>query len=365
MNIPFLDLKRQYINIKDEVNSAVMDVVESGRYIGGDKLDSFEKNVASYLGVKHAIGVSSGTDALLASLMAIGIGNGDEVITSPFTFIATAEVISFLGAKPVFVDIEEESFNINPDLIEEKITEKTRAIVPVHLFGQMAEMGKIMEIADRYNIPVIEDAAQAIGATYNGKYACSFGKAGCLSFFPSKNLGGFGDGGMVCTNDDEMAKAIRVIKEHGSEKRYHHSRIGFNGRLDSIQAAVLDVKLNYLEDWAEKRIQNAEYYTERLKDYVKTPTIVVNGRHVFNQYSIVVKERDKLVDFLAENGIPTVIYYPVPLHLQEVFRSYGYREGDFPVAEKISKMILSLPIFPELYDSEKEYIADKIIEFYK
>jgi len=364
MNIPFLDLKRQYQSIKEEIDGVVREVVESGRYIGGEKIENFEKNIAKYIGVKHAIGVSSGTDALLVSLMAIGVGQGDEVITSPFTFIATAEVISFLGAKPVFIDINEESFNIDAAFIEGKITSKTKAIIPVHLFGQMAEMDKIIEIAERHGLRVIEDAAQSIGATFNGKSACSFGDIGCLSFFPSKNLGAFGDGGMVCTNDDEIAITIRELKEHGSAERYHHSKIGLNGRLDTIQAAILDVKLRHLDNWIKKRNENANYYNDNLKDYLKVPVKKIDGIHVYNQYSVLGEKRDELIKFLSSKGIPTAIYYPIPLHLQPVFSNLGYKKGDFPVAEKVSDKVFSLPIFPELYPEEKEYIIESIKEFY-
>ena len=265
----------------------------------------------------------------------------------------------------MFVDIDEKSFNIDPDKIEERITDRTKAIVPVHLFGQMADMDRIMEIARRHGIAVVEDAAQAIGATYKDKMACSIGDIGCLSFFPSKNLGAFGDGGMVCTNDESISKKVRMIREHGSEKKYYHKRIGFNGRLDSIQAAILDVKLHYLDRWAESRINNAKFYNDRLSDYVKIPSVTVEGKHVYNQYSVLTDKRDELIAFLNSRGVPTAVYYPVPLHLQEVFRMYGYKEGDFPVAEKISLSILSLPIFPELYQEEKEYIVESIAEFSK
>lgn len=365
MQIPFLDLKRQYQSIKEEIDQVVREVVESGRYIGGEKIENFEKNIARYVSVKHAIGVSSGTDALLASLMAIDVKPGDEIITSPFTFIATAEVISFLGAKPVFIDIEEDSFNINPNLVEESITSKTKAIIPVHLFGQMANMDSINEIAKRYNLRVIEDAAQSIGATYNGKMACSIGDVGCLSFFPSKNLGAFGDGGMVCTNDDGIAKSVIELKEHGSSERYHHTRIGFNGRLDAIQAAILDVKLKYLDKWIKRRIENAAYYNNKLKEYLKVPVKKVNGTHVYNQYSVLSDLRNDLVRYLSSKGISTAIYYPIPLHLQPVFSRLGYKKGDFPVAEEVSETIFSLPIFPELYSEEKDYIIDYIREFYE
>jgi len=365
MKISFLDLKRQYTRIKPEIETAVKKVMESGIYIGGEEVVSLEKEMADYTGVKYAISISSGTDALLACLMAIGVKQGDEVITSPFTFIATAEVVSFLGAKPVFVDIEEQTFNIDPLQIEKNITEKTRCIIPVHLFGHMADMEKIMDVARRYGIPVIEDAAQAIGASLNGKKACAFGDAGCLSFFPSKNLGAFGDGGMVLTDNQEFASRIRIIKEHGSSRRYFHTTVGFNGRLDALQAAILRVKLRYLDRWAEMRRNNAFYYNQNLGKYVKIPVAKEGYGHVYNQYSICTKKRDELVDYLSKRGIPTAIYYPLPLHLQKVFMKEGYREGDFPVSERISRNIVSLPVFPELDEEEREYITESIISFFK
>jgi len=365
MKIPFLDLKRQYRKIKPEIEVAVREVMESGIYIGGDEVASFEKEMAEYTGVKYAISISSGTDALLACLMALGVNQGDEVITSPFTFIATAEVISFLGAKPVFVDIEEDTFNIDPLKIEKNITERTKCIIPVHLFGQMADMEKIMEVVEKYGIPVVEDAAQAVGSSINGKKSCTFGNAGCLSFFPSKNLGAFGDGGMILTNDQELASRIRIIKEHGSSRRYYHSTLGFNGRLDAIQAAILRVKLRYLDSWSEMRRKNADYYNQKLSKHVKVPLQKDGYLHVYNQYSICTENRDELVNYLRESGIPTAIYYPLPLHLQNVFQKAGYREGDFPVSEKISKNIVSLPVFPELNEEEREYIAETIVSFFK
>ncbi|MGQ9615291.1 MAG: DegT/DnrJ/EryC1/StrS family aminotransferase [Spirochaetota bacterium] len=363
MKIPFLDLKRQYGMIKDEIDDALERVVSSGIYIGGEEVSSFEKEVAGYVSVKHAVGVSSGTDALLATLMALGVGRDDEVITTPFTFIATAEVISFLGAKPVFVDIDEKTFNIDTERLEKAINKKTKGIIPVHLFGQMAEMEKIKGIAEEHGLWVVEDAAQSIGAMLNGKMACSFGDAGCLSFFPSKNLGGFGDGGLVLTNDERIAFRVRIIKEHGSEKRYHHSVIGINGRLDAIQAAILRVKLRHLEGWIEKRIEHARIYNEGLKGLVSVPETKDGYRHVFNQYCILTDRRDELAKFLNERGIPTAIYYPIPLHLQPVFAYLGYREGHFPVSESVSRQILALPIFPELTTEEQNYIIESIRAF--
>jgi len=365
MKIPFLDLTRQYIKIKEEIDDALMRAIRSGIYIGGDEVKKVEGDIADYTSVKYGISTSSGTDALIATLMSIGIKDGDEIITTPFTFIATAEVISFLKAKPVFVDIEEKTFNINPELIENKITEKTKCILPVHIFGQIADMDKINSIAKKHNLKVVEDACQAVGASIKGRKACSFGDAGCLSFFPSKNLGAFGDGGMVLTNNKNIADKVSIIKDHGSEKRYHHSVPGFNGRLDAIQAAILRVKLKHLDSWNEQRRKNAQYYNDLLKDYVKVPSIRDGYYHIYHQYSILVDKREKLIDFLRNRGIPTAVYYPIPLHLQEVFRYLGYKEGDFPVSEKVSKDILSLPIFPELKEEERQYIAESILKFFK
>jgi UDP-2-acetamido-2-deoxy-ribo-hexuluronate aminotransferase len=373
MAISFLDLKTQYALMKDEVDEAVGRVVRSGVYIGGEEVSKFEEELASYNGVRHAVSMSSGTDALLAALMAIGVGPGDEVITSPFTFIATAEVVMLLGARPVFADIEEGSFNIDPELIEKRITERTKCIIPVHLFGLMADMDRIGSIARHHNLRVIEDAAQAVGA-YMGppegmpgarRKACTFGDAGCLSFFPSKNLGAFGDGGMLLTNDDEIARKARMIKDHGSEKRYYHAALGFNGRLDSIQAAVLRVKLKNLDRWAALREKNARYYNSRLSRYTTVPRWNDACGHVFNQYSILTDGRDELVEHLKARGVPTAIYYPVPLHLQEVFFPLDYRQGDFPVAERVSGRILSLPVYPELPEEERAVVADSVVAFFE
>jgi len=362
--VKLLDLTRQYEKIGEEIEGAALRVLRSGRYIGGEEVSSFEHEVAEYCGVKYAVGVSSGTDALLLSLMGIGVKAGDEVITSPFTFIATAETCLLLGAKPVFVDVDYETFNINPDLIEEKVTEKTKAIVPVHLFGQMADMDPILKIAKKYNIAVIEDAAQSIGASINGSPACSWGDMGCLSFFPSKNLGCCGDGGMVLTNNEELAKKIRMLREHGSEKKYHHTLVGTNARLDALQAAILRVKLKHVNEWAEARRRNAEFYNKNLTDRVGKPVEKNGFYHVYNQYTIVTDYRDELVRYLDEKGIQSAIYYPVALHLQEVFGSLGYREGDFPVSEELSRKVLSLPIYPELTPEEQEYVVSAVNEFF-
>jgi dTDP-4-amino-4,6-dideoxygalactose transaminase len=365
MNIPFLDLTKQYRAMKKDIDGAILGGVASGRYIGGDEVRNLEEEIAQYSGARHGISVSSGTDALLASLIALGVGEGDEVITSTFTFIASAEVISLLRARPVFVDIEKDTFNLDPDLIEPKITERTRCIMPVHLFGHMANIEKVLRIAKKYKLGVIEDAAQAIGSACNGRRAGSFGDTGCFSFFPSKNLGAFGDGGFVLTNDSDVAHKIAMIKEHGSEKRYHHSIVGINGRLDTIQAAILRIKLKYLDHWAEKRREHAAYYNERLKEHVTVPVSHEGYYHVFNQYSILTKRRDELISHLASKGVPTAVYYPIPLHLQKVFSYLGYREGDFPTSEGFCKEIVSLPVFPELTENEREYIADSVVSFYQ
>jgi dTDP-4-amino-4,6-dideoxygalactose transaminase len=364
MVLPFFDLKRQYKNYRQEIDEAVGRVVESGMYIGGDEVVQFEHEMAAHAGVGYAVGVSSGTDALLAALMALCVGEGDEVITSPFTFIATAEVVAFLGAKPVFVDVEPYTFNLDPELLEHRITERTKCIVPVHLFGHMADMRRIGDIAKRHDIPVMEDAAQAIGAAIGNKRACSFGISGCLSFFPSKNLGAFGDGGMVLTNSEEVAHNIRVIKEHGSAVRYHHAQIGFNGRLDALQAAVLRVKLSHLDHMAQLRREHAARYNENLSSHVTIPMLRDGYTHVYNQYSILTDRRDELADYLRERGIPTAIYYPIALHMQEVFSNLGHRRGDFPVAESLCDRILSLPIFPEMTVKEQDSVIDGIVSFF-
>jgi dTDP-4-amino-4,6-dideoxygalactose transaminase len=365
MNIQFLDLTRQYKALKREIDPAIAGVVSSGRYIGGEEVALFEKELAAYTGVRFGVSMASGTDALLACLMAMGVTQGDEVITTPFTFIATAEVVALLGARPVFVDVEKDTFNMDPDLLESRITDKTKCIIPVHIFGHTADMDKILAVARRNNLRVLEDSAQAVGAAYNGRKACAFGDAGCLSFYPSKNLGAYGDGGMVLTDDEGIARKVAMIKEHGSEKKYSHSFVGFNGRLDTLQAAILRVKLRHLDEWNERRRADAFYYNEVLKSVVAVPVQREGYRHVFHQYSILTDRRDELIEYLGQRGIPTVIYYPVPLHLQNVFSYLGYKAGDFPVVEEASKNILSLPIYPELTESEKKYIAEETRGFFE
>ncbi len=363
MQVPLLDLVSQYKTIKDDVLKQINEVLDTQRCIGGPKVDELECAIAGLSGCKYAVGVSSGTDALLASLMSLGIGSGDEVITTPFTFFATAGSIARVGATPVFVDIDPQTYNINPALIEAAITDKTRAIMPVHLFGQLADMDPIMQIAAQHGLAVIEDAAQAISATYKGRTAGSIGTCGCFSFFPSKNLGGIGDGGMVVTNDERLYHQLFIMRNHGSEPKYYHKCIGGNFRLDPIQAAALLVKLPLLDAWSEGRRQNAAYYTERFNDSpVVTPTIRPECVSIFNQYVIRVPRRDAVVEHLRKNNIGCEIYYPVPLHLQECFAYLGKGPGSFAESEKAAKGVLALPIYPELTDAMKDYVVKTVLE---
>jgi len=386
----FLDLKAQYKLIKKEIDSAIKRVLESGRFIGGEEVEKFEKEVVKFCGTKYAIGVNSGTDALFLSLKALGVGKGDEVITTPFTFIATAEVIANLGAKPVFVDIDPKTFNINPEKLLKKLNElkrlnklkKLKAMIPVYLFGQMADMSRIMAMARKYKLYVIEDAAQAIGATIKLKIkneklkimkAGAVGDCGCLSFFPSKNLGAYGDGGMVVTDNKELADKIRLLRNHGSspKEKYLNLVLGTNSRLDTIQAAILRVKLKYLSKWSKERAKKAEYYTYQLNQLNQsnqfiTPYIAPDRTHIFHQYTIRVdgKLRTKLIKHLSKEGIPTMIYYSLPLHLQPAFRYLSHKKGDFPESEKVAKEVLSLPVYPELSRKSQDFVIKKIKEFF-
>ncbi|MHC4425378.1 MAG: DegT/DnrJ/EryC1/StrS family aminotransferase [Planctomycetota bacterium] len=365
MQVPLLDLKAQYAAIRDEVIQAISDVCESQAFALGPAVAEFEENIAAYCDSKYAIGVSSGTDALLVSLMALEVKPGDEVITTPFSFFATAGCIVRVGATPVFVDVDPDSYNIDPSGVEEKVTEKTRAIIPVHLFGQIAQMKAITEIAQRHNLAVIEDAAQAIGASRDGVKAGNFGDCGCFSFYPTKNLGGFGDGGLVTTNAEELAGKIKALRDHGQDPRYFYKVIGGNFRLDGIQGAVLNVKLRYLDDWNEKRRQNAALYDSIFADSpVKTPKIDTNNLSIYHQYTLTVPERDRLQKFLTEKQIGSAVFYPKPLHLQDCFRELGYRQGDMPVAERVCDEVLSLPVYPELLPDQIECVAKTILEFY-
>ena len=367
--VPLLDLKAQYATIRGEVNAAVLRVLESQHFILGPEVEALEEEVAAYSQCKYGIGVSSGTDALLVALMAIDIRPGDEVITTPYTFFATAGSIVRLGAKPVFVDIDPLSYNIDHTKIEAVITKRTRAIMPVHLFGQMAEMDPIMAIANRYNLYVIEDAAQAIGAEYKGRRAGSIGHLGCLSFFPSKNLGGIGDGGMVITNDPKLTDKIKLLRGHGAHPKYYHSIIGGNFRLDAIQAAVLRVKLKYLDRWTTRRQQNAQHYRELfaqagLEDIV-LPVELDGCRHIYNQFVIYYSQRDDLMAYLKGKKTGCEVYYPVPMHMQECFANLGYTIGDFLVSEDAAQKTLAMPIYPELCTNMLSAVVDSIAIFHR
>jgi dTDP-4-amino-4,6-dideoxygalactose transaminase len=370
LQFPFLDLRAQYRQIKPEIDAAVARVLESQYFILSPEVQEFEQALARYVGAKHGIGCASGTDALMLALMALGVGEGDEVITVPFTFVATAGPITLLGAKPVFVDIEPDTFNIDVSRIDAAITPRTKAVIPVDLFGLMAPLPEVEAIAEKHGIAVIEDAAQAIGAKLNGKMAGSFGAFGCFSFFPSKNLGAAGDGGLITTNSEELAQKLKKIRVHGSPRRYEYEVQGVNSRLDSIQAAVLSVKLNYLDSWAEARRRNAARYShlfERagLLGCIKTPVEPKDYHHIFNQYTIRVSRRDELRTYLAEKGIPSEIYYPYPLHLQKAFRELGYKAGDLPESERAAQEVLSLPIYPEIGEENQRAVVEAIASFFR
>jgi dTDP-4-amino-4,6-dideoxygalactose transaminase len=371
MTIPMTDLKAQYASIKHEVDAAIRQVIKSGRFILGTEVEAFEEEVASYCGVKFAVGVASGTDALILSLLACGVKPGDEVITTPFTFIATAEAITQCGAVPVFVDINEQTYNIDTTQIESEINSRTRAILPVHLYGQPAEMEDILELCNRYNLKLIEDCAQALGAEYKGKKVGSIGDAGCFSFFPAKNLGAYGDGGMVVTNDAQIAEEVRILRQHGSRTSYYHIIPGFNSRLDALQAAILRVKLKYLDDWNSLRRQKASLYTQLLSeiDGIEPPYIAELVKPSANYYTIRLRnhsiERNKLREHLSSKGIDTAVYYPLSLHLQEAYVSLGYRPGDFPESELAQEQVLSLPMFPELTEEQIEEAVSQVGSFLK
>ncbi|MCX8034369.1 MAG: DegT/DnrJ/EryC1/StrS family aminotransferase [Thermodesulfovibrio sp.] len=358
---PFIDLKAQYVNIKEEILECINEILESSHYILGENVKNFEEEVKTYLGVKEAVGVASGTDALHLALRALNIGKGDEVITTPFTFFATIEAIVYVGAKPVFVDIEEETYNIDPYKIEEKITPNTKAIIAVHIFGCPANMEKINEIAKKYGLKVIEDAAQAFGAKIKDIKIGSLADIGCFSFYPSKNLGCFGDGGMIVTNSVDLAEKIRILRNHGSPGRYIHDTIGLNSRLDEIQAGILRVKMKYIDQYNELRRKKAAIYTNFLNDIVITPKEPLNAYHVYHLYSIRSKERDRIKEMLYNHGFPSVVYYPIPMHLQGALKFLGYKEGDFPITEAVSKEILSLPLYPELPEEEVFQISQIIM----
>jgi dTDP-4-amino-4,6-dideoxygalactose transaminase len=369
-SFPFLDLKAQFSPIREEIMAAVTRVLESQHFILGPEVSAFEQEAASYLGCKYAVGCASGSDALMLALMALGIGQGDEVITVPFTFVATAGSIARLGATPVFVDIDGDTYNIDPAALEAAITLRTKAIMPVHLFGLAAEMDRILEVARRHGLPVIEDAAQAIGAEYKGKKVGNFGVMSCFSFFPSKNLGGAGDGGLITTDDAQLAQRLKLLRTHGSRSKYEYEILGVNSRLDAIQAAILRIKLTYLDDWTEGRRRNAVRYRELASQFgldarIGLPAELVGYKHVYNQFTIRAKQRDDLREFLSSNGIPTEIYYPFPLHLQPAFAGLDYKPRSMPTSETASVEVLSLPIFPELSGEQQESIMSSISEFFE
>ena len=386
--VPLLDLQAQYNTIRDEVRRAVDRVFDSQQFVLGAEVQALEEEVARYSQTKFAIGCASGSDALLLALMSSGITAGDEVITSPYSFFATAGAIARLGARPVFVDIEERTFNLNPSLVAATITERTKAIVPVHLYGQCAEMDPLIEIArsadiavggapasvtgsHSHDIPIIEDAAQAIGAEDRGRRAGSMGAIGCFSFYPSKNLGGAGDGGMLTTNDLDHARRLHMLRVHGEETKYHHKVVGINSRLDALQAAVLRAKFPHLDEWTTGRQRKAQQYElmfldAGLSEQVEVPFVRRNARHIFHQFVVRVRDgrRDALRQHLRDRGVGTDVYYPVPLHLQECFAYLGYQEGDFPVAEQAAKETLALPVYPELTDEQQDYVVNTMAKFF-
>lgn len=367
VTVPLLDLEAQYRPIRDELLAAVTKVCDSQRFILGPEVEALERELARALGVAHAVTVSSGTDAILATLMAFGIGPGDEVITPTYSFFATAGCVARLGATPKLVEIDPVTFNVDPESVRAAIGPKTKAIIPVHLYGQMADMGVVLQIADEHGILVIEDACQAIGAEYEGRQAGSMGAAGCFSFFPSKNLGAFGDAGLVTTNSDTLAKELRLLRNHGAEPKYFHKRIGGNFRLDALQAAVLRVKLPYLNEWTEGRRTNARRYDELfaaagLTSRIVLPTEMPGYRHIFNQYVVRVPDRDRVRTHLTEHGIGTEIYYPVPFHLQECFASLGHARGDFPHSEAAADSTLALPIYGELRLDQQQAVVQALAE---
>jgi dTDP-4-amino-4,6-dideoxygalactose transaminase len=362
MKVPLVDLKRQYARIKTEIKEAIDNVLESGEYMLGENVRKFEEEFANYCGVKYGVGVNSGTDALTLSLQAIGIKPGDEVITVPNSFVSTANCIVFCGAKPVFVDVEPDTLNLDPEKLKSAITEKTKAIIVVHMHGHSADMDAIKDIAERRNIYIVEDACQAHGALYKGKKVGSFGDIACFSFYPTKNLGGYGDGGMVVTNNEELADKVRSLRNYGRVAPYIYRILGYNSRLDELQAALLRVKLKYLDVWNEERRRNAKIYSQYLSEFpeIRIPIEKEYAKHVYWVYVIRTKHRDKLQNFLNKNGVETMIHYPVPIHLQECYSYLGLAEGSFPVTERASKEMLSLPMFPELTEEEIEYVVQTI-----
>ncbi len=366
MKVPMLDLNAQYKPIMDDIKAEMEKVFTSHAYKLGPQVKEFEEDMQKYCNVKHAVGCASGTDAIVLALLALGIGDGDEVITTPFTFFATAGTIHRVGAKPVFVDVKPDTYNIDPDNIEAAITPKTKAIIAVHLFGQPSEMDKIMKIAKKHNLKVIEDNAQGIGAKFAGQTAGTISDIGTLSFFPSKNLGAMGDGGMCLTNSDELASKLFMLRVHGENPQYYHKWVGLNSRLDTIQAAVLLVKLRSLSGWSDARRKNAEYYFEKLRDVpqIKLPIIHEKAETIFHQFTLLAENRDELLEFLRSKNIGCAVYYPLPLHLQKCFSYLNHKKGDFPVTEKLTENVISIPIFSEITKEQQDYVIENIKDFY-
>ena len=369
MNVPLLDLQTQYASVRDGVQHAVERVLASQRFVLGDEVRALETSIAEYCQTKHAIGCASGSDALLLALMALDVTAGDEVITSPFSFFATAAAIARLGARPVFVDIDPRSYNIDPSRVADAITPRTKVIMPVHIYGQCAVMDPLLDLSKRRGIAVVEDAAQAIGATDNGRRAGSMGLIGCFSFYPTKNLGGAGDGGILTTSDDQIAQRLRRLRTHGGANEYEHEEVGINSRLDELQAAVLRVKFPSLDNWSEERSRKAMFYSELLRDAdlsfaLSTPQVRPDGRHIFHQYVIRVPgNRDALMEHLKSRGVGTKVYYPIPLHRQQCFAYLGYKEGDFPESESAARETLALPVYPELTEAQQVYVVEAIKSF--
>lgn len=362
--IPFIDLRAQYLELKADIDAAFLRVMESGEYIAGPEVEALEAEIAAITATKHAVAVASGTDALALTLESLGIGPGDEVITTAFTFFATAEAIARQGAAPVFADIDKATYNLCPEDAERRITPRTKAIMPVHLFGQPADMDAFADLAKRYGLKLIEDACQAIGAKHGDRPAGSMGDAGCISFFPTKNLGGYGDGGMIVTNDKAISDRARLLAKHGSSKKYYHEAIGVNSRLDPVQAAMLRAKLTRLDDWNDRRKRAAEYYNNGLKDTpLKLPTVMEGAEHVYHLYVAQYEGRYELMNKLKENGIPTGRYYPCPLHLQKALAYLGYKPGDLPVTEETCAASFALPLSPHLTREQQDYIIAKVIEY--
>jgi dTDP-4-amino-4,6-dideoxygalactose transaminase len=371
MNIPSFTLNRQNSEHKNELVECFLRVLENGKFILGENVDIFEETISSYCKTDHGVGVANGSDALYLSLIACGIGYEDEVITTPFTFFATAGSICRVGAKPVFADINPETWNINANLIEEKITPKTKAIIPVHVYGCPADMYTITQVAKRYNLKVIEDAAQALGAKYKEQRAGSLGDAGCFSFFPTKNLGSFGDAGMIVTHDSEIAEKIKLLRVHGARNKYNHDFLGYNSRLDELHAAILNAKFKYFEEWTQRRRKIAELYNNLFKNHlsagrllIKIPQEPDDAYHVYHQYTIQTSQRTQLQNHLKNYGVGSTVYYPLPMHLQKAFSSLGYRQGDFPVTEAACNEVLSLPMFPELTNEEVAYVVNTVVNFF-